>query len=611
MDLYTSYRVLVKMAHLPRVYLVYICLCFLCFHSAQAGCFTTTDTLGCIPYTVSVQECTGGDNSIQYDWNAEDGSPDYGFNTSFTYTKPGRYKIHQRTQSHGSKLLDGYIVVIDGKAPEFKVRLCENRTIALEMTDSQFQVYAVDYGDGSPIVETGPNSSLIHTYPNTNSYNVKVTGRFLSGGCPTPATQSVTPVNSLAFDKFFKVVNTHDKPNSFDFFIHTNENLRYEFKDEAGALAKSYQESGGPQSFVLENVQGACYEYTAKTACGETFVSSKLCLGSLTHVLSDTSVIMSWSPNDPALVSHYEVRRDGSLLARLSAIHEEFNDYTVKCGKNYCYEVTTKLKDSTSYIVQRCLTAASNRIPDKPYNVVSTFSEDNQLTVRWEIPSNSSFKSAHLKSQSSNRNVYEARGTTYTSKTYDESCYTLIYLDSCDKVSEEVSDICPIMMKVNPEGQGLYAIQWNHYAPVSGAMLYELYEEGKLVYAGASNSFKTLEKDTVQQIKTFHIVGISPDGLQVRSNTVKLEQEMKVYFPTAFSPNDDGLNDTFAPKTRFVKSLKMAIYNIWGELVYTANDKAMVWKAENYSNGVYQYIAEAEDFLGNRKEFRGQVTIVK
>lgn len=42
-----------------------------------------------------------------------------------------------------------------------------------------------------------------------------------------------------------------------------------------------------------------------------------------------------------------------------------------------------------------------------------------------------------------------------------------------------------------------------------------------------------------------------------------------VIFPTAFTPNDDGINDVFEPKYTGIKSFKLDIYDMWGNLVFT------------------------------------------
>ena len=56
----------------------------------------------------------------------------------------------------------------------------------------------------------------------------------------------------------------------------------------------------------------------------------------------------------------------------------------------------------------------------------------------------------------------------------------------------------------------------------------------------------------------------------------------QVYIPTAFTPNEDGLNDSFKPITsQNVTDYFFQIYNRWGEVVFESNDKDAGW------NGFY------------------------
>jgi gliding motility-associated-like protein len=69
----------------------------------------------------------------------------------------------------------------------------------------------------------------------------------------------------------------------------------------------------------------------------------------------------------------------------------------------------------------------------------------------------------------------------------------------------------------------------------------------------------------------------------------------EVFTPTAFSPNNDGLNDYFQPALepgQIIISLK--IYDRYGKLVYNNGDIKKGWdghyiNGEAASNGVYMY----------------------
>ena len=80
-------------------------------------------------------------------------------------------------------------------------------------------------------------------------------------------------------------------------------------------------------------------------------------------------------------------------------------------------------------------------------------------------------------------------------------------------------------------------------------------------------------------------------------------KESYILMPTAFSPNNDGLNDYYYPITRGIKTiLKFSIYNRFGQLVYEArnfspNDKSFGWNGQLKSKGqpssAFVYFIEA------------------
>jgi len=89
------------------------------------------------------------------------------------------------------------------------------------------------------------------------------------------------------------------------------------------------------------------------------------------------------------------------------------------------------------------------------------------------------------------------------------------------------------------------------------------------------------------------------------------------YIPTAFTPDNDGLNDAFEITGRQIRLFEIWIYNRWGELVYTSTDLDEVWIGDVNGgthfapNGVYHWVIKAAGFDTDAQEFRGFVHLMR
>lgn len=77
------------------------------------------------------------------------------------------------------------------------------------------------------------------------------------------------------------------------------------------------------------------------------------------------------------------------------------------------------------------------------------------------------------------------------------------------------------------------------------------------------------------------------------SNEVEIIPSAVFYIPNAFTPNGDGLNETFGLIGEGISEYKMQIFNKWGNLVFESDDVKNAWDG-NYQNvlapiGVYVY----------------------
>ncbi len=90
-----------------------------------------------------------------------------------------------------------------------------------------------------------------------------------------------------------------------------------------------------------------------------------------------------------------------------------------------------------------------------------------------------------------------------------------------------------------------------------------------------------------------------------------------LYIPNAFTPNGDGVNDTFFPKGRGYDwdTYELYIYDRWGELAFQTKDINDSWDGSKRNAGgaqkddVYSYIIFIDTPQGVKKKFVGKVVL--
>lgn len=127
-------------------------------------------------------------------------------------------------------------------------------------------------------------------------------------------------------------------------------------------------------------------------------------------------------------------------------------------------------------------------------------------------------------------------------------------------------------------------------------------DENDLVKLDAGKGFATYEwlptGDTTQwihvaKIDSYYVIVEDFRGCKGEDGAaVSRRCKPFLFFPTAFSPNRDGLNEVFAPIGQDLTEYHLQVYNVWGELVFESTQLEEGWDGtfNGHESPVGQYL---------------------
>jgi gliding motility-associated-like protein len=139
-----------------------------------------------------------------------------------------------------------------------------------------------------------------------------------------------------------------------------------------------------------------------------------------------------------------------------------------------------------------------------------------------------------------------------------------------------------------------------------------LWDFGDLAYSVSSNPVHEFEAAGTYDV--WLTVVDSNQCVDSVMHTIIMYYDFVLYMPNSFTPNNDGMNDTFGPKgIRMLeyKSYEFTVFNRWGEKIFTSDNISDHWIGENTQTGNYSWRIIIEDELGKIREKTGEVLLIK
>ena len=103
-----------------------------------------------------------------------------------------------------------------------------------------------------------------------------------------------------------------------------------------------------------------------------------------------------------------------------------------------------------------------------------------------------------------------------------------------------------------------------------------------------------------------------------KMDTIEVYQQcdFPIYMPTAFTPNNDNLNDRYSvPPLVKNQLLKLQIFNRWGQLLYETRNASQGWdgrfKGQPLDSGVFIYFLEMRGLSGQTITQKGSFILIR
>lgn len=609
---------------------------------AQA-CFNANVVRGCAPLTITLNDCSGGAN-IAYKYSEAEGFVPRNTNT---YTTPGKYFITQIAQINAtgdSLRKNDYIEVLPTPLPEFEVRMCANRKVSLNIIDTQYEQCLVDWGDGSSVQVVPKGSSAIeHNYLGTGTYSLKVKGNYVPGSCGAEKAILISPVSALPPPTMENIITNVRSATAGAITLRILARADFDYEIYEGnntTVLTSFLGINGIITKTIENINtenNICLRVKTLDKCGTSAESVPFyCHTAIKAEAEDNQNKLTWNAYTGAVPTgsflQYVLYKNSQPFQVVTDIAQNtFIDLNVTCKENYCYQIVAEFASATfnfnSSSNTECVNAFSTKIPPKVRELNATVETSRSIRLFWDVDNFPKVTKYEIK-----RNGVALNSPTQSTDLIDadlkidkQFCYEVRYTNICDNSSDWAVQVCPVYLASLPIEAGKPKLQWTAYQNPDNLLEkyvlqklndnLQVYEEIDLPTNTLTYTDATAKTD--RQIMRYRIKSVIDGANDVvsYSNIVEVTQRFRLFFPTAFTPNANAMNETFKPVFLFVKRFKMTIYNRQGELIFQTDNIEKGWdgtfKGSPVPADTYAYFAEAEDNTGEKFTTKNSFVLIR
>ncbi len=191
---------------------------------------------------------------------------------------------------------------------------------------------------------------------------------------------------------------------------------------------------------------------------------------------------------------------------------------------------------------------------------------------------------------SSNPIAYGAETLFSNAGTYYASAYSVLEGDICfsPRIPLSIEEI--ILTTSNSGNAGIDFGQVIGISAYASSSVLDAILTVEWTGNNLNNHFTENPTATPYETSAYTATFTDENGCQIATElivTVEGVEENLVLMPTAFSPNNDGVNDYLQPvQASFIETIRLSIYNRWGKTVFYSEENSPKW------NGFHQFVLQ-------------------
>jgi gliding motility-associated-like protein len=320
----------------------------------------------------------------------------------------------------------------------------------------------------------------------------------------------------------------------------------------------------------------------------------------------------------------------------------EYIDSTVYCNVEYTYKIEGEEANGNA---QKSFSDTANALPKWDYTppsnklVRASVLDDEMVEIEWDSVINSMIPITNYVIDKSIDGSLYSTWKKYDNHTFSDidkhvlvDDYSYFYrtyaIDECNDTSAVWNFGKTILLDVDTTKDQRPNANWSHYLGWTEDITHyaiEIKNNGVFTEIATFPFKDTTFIDLITDLNQrpdycYRIVGYKEIMANERqiisiSNEDCSPVKSKIYYPNAFSPNADNLNDFYITPSEYIKDFYIRIYNRWGEKIFESFDLTQNWdgtyKGEMSKVDAYAVIVTTTGVDNERRVHRGTITLVR